>query len=157
MILRIWYHLKRLCLKITVSNSEKKYSCYLCQYQNFEIHACRIINDVHDKYNGDFYQYIWGKFNEIFLQRYDTFILFAKTFDLKHVVIVLFAVESPLKYRNILVRNVDVILLSHAISSIGPNISDCDTYCLFRLPHDNTAGASRSRSVKYIIMKCICL
>jgi len=32
-----------------------------------------------------FYQYIWGKFNEIILQRYDIFILFAKTFDPKPV------------------------------------------------------------------------
>jgi len=50
-----------------------------------------------------FYQYIWGKFNEIFLQRNDKFILFAKTFDCKPVQF-LWAVESPHKYRNILVR-----------------------------------------------------
>jgi len=37
-ILRIYYHLKGLCLKITVLNTEHKYRHYLCQYHHIEIH-----------------------------------------------------------------------------------------------------------------------
>ena len=36
-ILKIWYHLKELCLKIKVSNKEYKYSYHLCQNYYFEI------------------------------------------------------------------------------------------------------------------------
>jgi len=38
-ILRIWYHLKQLCLKISVSKTEYKYSYYLCQYHHIEMHT----------------------------------------------------------------------------------------------------------------------
>ena len=38
-ILRIWYCLKALCLKIRVSKTGRKYSYYLCQYNHFEVNA----------------------------------------------------------------------------------------------------------------------
>ena len=48
-------------MKITVSNTERKYSYYLCQYHHCEENNWITMNDVHDKYKGDtFYQYIWG-------------------------------------------------------------------------------------------------
>ena len=52
-ILRIWYRLKGLCLMITILNTERKYSYYLCQYHHFEVNACSIMNGVHVKYKGD--------------------------------------------------------------------------------------------------------
>jgi len=37
------------------------------------------MNGVYDKHKGDsFYQYIWGYFNDIILQRYDIFITLVK-------------------------------------------------------------------------------
>jgi len=36
-ILKIWCHLKELCLKIKVSNKEYKYSYHLCKNYYFEI------------------------------------------------------------------------------------------------------------------------
>jgi len=36
----IWYNLIRLCLKITVTTTERKYSYYLCQYLHFEVNPC---------------------------------------------------------------------------------------------------------------------
>jgi len=47
-----WYHLKGLCLKITVLNIKRKYSYYSCQYQHFEMHALSIMNSVYVKYRG---------------------------------------------------------------------------------------------------------
>ena len=86
------------------------------------------MNDVHETYKGDkFYQYIWSLFNKISLQRYDIFILFANTLQLYPFQHVLWVVESPLKYRSMLVRYFDVILLSNVISFIGTKILDCDT------------------------------
>jgi len=52
-ILRIWYHLNGLCLKIAVSKTEKNYSNYLCQYHFIEIHTKSIISGAHVKYKGD--------------------------------------------------------------------------------------------------------
>jgi len=40
----------------------------------------------------------------------------------------LWAGEIPLKYQSNLISYFDVILLSDVISSIGPKLSDCDTY-----------------------------
>jgi len=37
--IEIWYWLNGLCLKITFSNTERKYSYYLCQYLHFEVNA----------------------------------------------------------------------------------------------------------------------
>jgi len=44
---------ERATLDITVSNTEQKYSYYLCQYHLFEVNTKSIMNVVHDKYNGD--------------------------------------------------------------------------------------------------------
>ena len=38
-ILRIWYRLKWLGLKISILKTERKYSYYLCQYHHFEVNA----------------------------------------------------------------------------------------------------------------------
>ena len=38
-ILRIWYRLKGLCLKISILKTKRKYSYYLCQYHHFEVNA----------------------------------------------------------------------------------------------------------------------
>jgi len=51
--MRIWYRLKGLCLKIILSNTELKYSYYLCQYHHFEVNAWFIMDGVLDKYKGD--------------------------------------------------------------------------------------------------------
>ena len=62
-ILRIWYQLKGLCLKITILNTERKYSYYLCQYHHFEVNAWSIMNRTVYMSNiraMHFYQYIWG-------------------------------------------------------------------------------------------------
>jgi len=52
-ILRIWYRLKGLCLKISFLKTEQKYSYYLCQYHHFEVKALIIMNCVHVKKKGD--------------------------------------------------------------------------------------------------------
>jgi len=52
-ILRIWYRLKGLCLKITILNTGRKYSYFLCQYHYFEVNAWSIMNSVQVKYKGD--------------------------------------------------------------------------------------------------------
>ena len=36
-----------------VSNTERKYSYYVCQYHLFEVNAWSIMNGVHAKYKGD--------------------------------------------------------------------------------------------------------
>ena len=62
-ILRIWYQLKGLCLKITILNTERKYFYYLCQYHHFEVNAWSIMNRTVYMSNiraMHFYQYIWG-------------------------------------------------------------------------------------------------
>jgi len=61
-ILRIRYRLNGLCLKITVLNTERKYSYYLCQYHYFEVIAWSIMNGTHTwKIKAiHVYQYILG-------------------------------------------------------------------------------------------------
>ena len=51
-ILRIWYHLKALCLQITVLNIIRRYFYFSCIYHRFEMHALSIMNSVYVKYNG---------------------------------------------------------------------------------------------------------
>jgi len=74
------------------------------------------------------YQYICGQFHKTILQRYDIFTTYLKTFDMEtlYPVFVGHLKSSKIPYN--LMCYFDVILLIDVISSIGPKISDADTY-----------------------------
>jgi len=162
--MRIWYRLKGLCLKITVSNKERKYSYYLCQYHNFEVNAWSTMNDVHDKYKGDTFLSIhlglflsglsvnrepW--FHEIILKWYDIFLSLVNNFVTEKIFKCLWAGENHLKNHNNLKHYFDVILLSNVIWVFGPNVTRRVTYITL----NNTITLCNNHDVFYILLKCL--
>jgi len=62
------------------------------------------------------------------LQRYDIFTTYLKNFDMERLYPVFVGQLKSSKIPYNLMRYFDVILLSDVISSIGPKISDADTF-----------------------------
>jgi len=121
-ILRIWNQLKGLCLKITILNTERKYSYLLCQYHHFEVNAWSIMNGVHVKYKGDTFLSIHLGLIQFLFNTCKEFCHWKAFYNF------LWAGENPLKTLKKIVHYFNVILLSDVIWAFGPKVTRRVTY-----------------------------
>jgi len=129
-ILRFWYHLKGICLQITVLKIKWRYVLFFMFISPLWNTCLKHQNIVYVKYKGVTFLsiHMWSISSDNFAKIWYICNIF-KEFWLENTL------PSFCRSVKILINTLynlmcyfDVILLSDVISSIGPKISDADTY-----------------------------